>query len=60
MLDRDTILIESGARGLLFLSGLFRAMAGPRDDGFQLSPRGAGSRMFRNGIDERHLHSPHF
>jgi len=49
LLDRETILIEAGPRGLLFLSSLFRSMVDFSDDGFGLSPRGAGSALFRKG-----------
>jgi hypothetical protein len=49
LLDRETILIEAGPRGLLFLSSLFKSMVDFSDDGFELSPRGAGSALFRKG-----------
>jgi len=49
LLDRETILIEAGPRGLLFLSSLFKSMVDFSDDGFESSPRGAGSALFRKG-----------
>ena len=47
MLDADTILIEGQPRALEFLAELFKAVASDSsDDGFSISPRGAGGAFF--------------
>lgn len=45
-IDGDMIVIEGTREALLFLSALFAAQAGFSDDGFQLSPCGAGAALF--------------
>jgi hypothetical protein len=45
----NTIFIEGTRDSLMFLSKLVAAQAGADDDGFQLSPFGAGSAWFAAG-----------
>lgn len=46
-MDNGSILVEGNKDGLMFLSELLAAQASfEGDDGFQLSPNGAGSALF--------------
>ena len=45
-LDETSILFEGNKEGLRFLGNLFLAMAEAKDNGFQLSPHGAGTLFF--------------
>ena len=47
--DGETIDFEGTREALLFLSDLFRAQAEASDDGFALSPFGAGNALFAPG-----------
>ena len=49
MLDGDTVLIKGNREALEFLADLLRAQAHAADDGFQISPNGAGSSLFASG-----------
>jgi len=44
--EEDFILIEGTKESLIFLSNLFAAQSKANDDGFHLSPFGAGSHLF--------------
>lgn len=46
MLDDDMVLFEGDTQSLKFLGELFLAMAQTKDDGFQISPTGAGKLFF--------------
>jgi hypothetical protein len=46
---RDFVLIEGNKAAFEFLGRLFLAHAKATDCGFQVSPRGAGSALFKNG-----------
>jgi hypothetical protein len=49
MLDAETVLIEGSQIGLENLARLIAAQAASTDCGFQFSPNGPGSRLFRSG-----------
>ncbi len=46
LLDNDTVLLEGDTHGLEFLAHLLLAVAKAQDDGFQISPTGAGQLFF--------------
>jgi hypothetical protein len=46
------ILIEGTRESLEFFGKLIIAQAHARDDGFQISPRGAGSRFFETAVEK--------
>jgi hypothetical protein len=45
-LDRDTVLIEGSADSLKFLAHILLGLTKEEDCGFQISPKGAGSKWF--------------
>lgn len=46
MLDDDLVLFEGDAESLKFMGELFLAVAQAKDNGFQVSPTGAGKLFF--------------
>ena len=49
MLDSETVLIEGSQIGLENLARLIAGQAASSDCGFQISPSGPGSKLFRPG-----------
>ena len=48
----DVILIEGTRESLEFLGRLITAQANAHDDGFQISPHGAGNRFFDSDAEK--------